>query len=110
MKIVYIAHPISGNIKGNLNDVKNIIKGINIQMPDVLPFAHYFVDCHALNDDIPEEREKGIKNDIALLEAGFIDEMWLYGCRISSGMRAEIELARKLNIPIKSMSIGTKDF
>jgi len=110
MKIVYIAHPISGNIEGNLNKIKDIVRGINLQMPDVLPFAHYFVDCYALDDTIQEERARGIKNNVALLKAGFINEMWLFGSRISNGMKAEIELARSLNIPIRSMSIGTMDF
>ena len=71
MKIVYIAHPLSGDIEGNLSKVSDIIRYINLTEPDILPFAHYFVDCHALDDTIPEERERGIKNDIALLKAGF---------------------------------------
>ena len=110
MKIVYIAHPISGNIKNNLKKVKEIVRGINMQMPDILPFAHYVVDCLALDDDIPEERERGIKNDIALLKAGFINELWLYGSYVTKGMRHEINLANELGIPVKSMSIGTMDF
>ena len=104
MKIVYIAHPISGDILGNLKKIKLIIRDINIHMPDILPFAHYWVDCHALNDDIPEERERGIKNDIALLKAGFIDEMWLFGNHISNGMQHEIQLANELKIPVISKS------
>jgi hypothetical protein len=73
-------------------------------MPDVLPFAHYYVDCHALNDDIPEERERGIKNDIALMRAGFINEVWLFGDQISNGMKHEIEMAKELGIPVISKS------
>ena len=108
MKIVYIAHPISGDIQGNLNKVKNIIRQINLKEPDILPFAHYFVDCHALDDTIPKERERGIKNDTALMKAGFINEVWLFGDRISNGMKHEIELARELNIPIISKSENIK--
>ena len=110
MKIVYIAHPLSGDIEGNLSKVSDIIRYINLTEPDILPFAHYFVDCHALDDTIPEERERGIKNDIALLKAGFINEVWLYGDRISNGMRHEIELAESLNIPVIQKSPSTKHF
>mgnify|MGYP002682114808 CR=1 FL=1 len=110
MKIVYIAHPLSGDIEGNLSKVSDIIRYINLTEPDILPFAHYFVDCHALDDTIPEERERGIKNDIALLKAGFINEVWLYGDRISNGMRHEIELAESLNIPVIPKSPSTKHF
>ena len=101
MKVVYIAHPITGNIKKNLKSIAEIAREINLNEPDVVPFAQCFLDCHALNDDIPEERERGIKNDIALMEKGFIDEVRLYGNRISEGMKQEIELAHKLNIPVK---------
>lgn len=110
MKIVYIAHPLSGDIPGNLEKVKNIIRQINLTESDIVPFAHYFVDCHALDDTIPEERERGIKNDIALMKAGFINELWLYGDRISAGMGHEIALALKLGITVISKSEGTKSF
>ncbi len=107
MKIVYIAHPISGDIEGNLQKIIEIVRVINLSEPDVLPFAHYWVDCHALNDNISEERDRGIKNDIALLKAGFINELWLFGDRISVGMKHEIELAKELNIPIIAKSVET---
>ena len=110
MKIVYIAHPISGNVSGNLSAIKEIVRGINLRMPEVLPFAHYVIDCESLNDTIPEERERGIKNDIVLLKAGFINELWLYGSRVSEGMKHEIALAKELGIPVISMSIGTMDY
>jgi len=107
MKIVYIAHPISGDIQGNLKKILDIIREINLTKPDIVPFAHYWVDCHALDDTILSERERGIKNDTALFNAGFIDELWLYGDKISKGMRAEIELAKSLNIPVLYKSDGT---
>jgi hypothetical protein len=110
MKIVYIAHPISGDVEGNLKKILAIVREINLTMPDVIPFAHYWVDCHALDDTIPEERLRGIKNDKALLKAGFINELWLYGDRISSGMSDEIETANELGMPVvpKSKEIISK--
>jgi len=110
MKIVFISHPISGDIPGNLEKIIQIVRDINLTEPDILPFAHYFIDCHALDDNIPEERERGIKNDIALMKAGFIDEVWLYGDKISNGMGHEIALALELGILVISKSEGTKSF
>lgn len=107
-KIVYIAHPLSGDIKSNLAKVKDIIRFINLTEPNIVPFAHYFVDCHALDDTVQEERERGIKNDTALLNAGFIDELWLYGDRISRGMWNEIVLAEQLMIPVIPQTESTK--
>jgi len=100
MKIVYIAHPIGGDVANNLNKVCLIIREINLTEPEVVPFAHYIVDCHCLDDSVPEERERGIKNDMELFSRKFIDELWLYGDRISNGMIAEIGICEQLNIPV----------
>jgi hypothetical protein len=100
MKVVYIAHPIAGDIEGNLDKIIGIIREINLTQPDIVPFAHYWVDCHALNDIFPEERQRGIDNDIELFNRKFIDELWLFGNKISKGMKAEIKLCEKLNIPV----------
>jgi len=107
MKIAYIAHPISGDIAGNLKKIEAIGREINLNEPDMVPFAPYYFDCNTLNDDIEEERERGIKNDIALFKKGFIDELRLYGDRISKGMEHEIKLCWELKIMIVPMTIET---
>ena len=108
MRIIYIAHPISGDVPGNINKILAIVKEINLKYPEVVPFAPYVVDCLAMNDDIPEERERGIKNDIALFNKGFIDAVFLCGDRISAGMQAEKELAEKLGIQVINGVIGER--
>lgn len=100
MKIVYIAHPISGDIAGNLEKIQQIVRQINLQYSDVVPFAPYWVDCHALDDNDPEERKRGIANDQEFFLRKVIDEVWLFGDRISAGMLSEIELATSLGIPV----------
>ena len=109
MKIVFIAHPISGDIKGNLDKIIKIIRTLNLYEPDIVPFAPYWVDCHALDDDIPAERERGIKNDKEFFYRGVIDELWLFGDRISAGMQAEIDLANELKIPVKNFVSSNKN-
>jgi hypothetical protein len=104
MKTAYIAHPISSDVKGNLEKVAQIAREINLNEPDVIPFAPYFLDCHALNDDNPEERKRGIKNDNYFLENGFVDELRLYGDKISKGMQEEINIALRENIAIVPMN------
>ena len=108
MKIAYITHPISGDVKRNLNKIAQIARKINLEEPEVIPFAPYYVDCFALHDGIDVERERGIKNDITLIKKGFIDEIRLYGDNISKGMATEINLAIGLDIPIVPMTIDTK--
>lgn len=108
MKVAYIAHPISGDIQGNLKKIVEIGRKINLEELETVPFAPYYFDCHSLDDRIKEERERGIKNDIDLMRKGFIDEVRLYGDRISNGMRHEIELANELGIKVIAMTDETK--
>jgi len=108
MKIAYIAHPISGDVKGNLDKILKIVRRINLEEPNTVPFVPYLADCYAMDDDVPEERLRGINNDIALIQAGFVDEIRLYGDKISKGMRAEIRLALQLGIRVISMTEQTK--
>ncbi len=110
MIVAYIAHPISGDIVRNLMKIQEIVRNINLTEPDIVPFVPYYADCVALDDNNPFERERGIKNDIELFKRGFIDELRLYGDKVSSGMLKEIELAKSLNIPVISMTPETKGF
>lgn len=108
MKIAYIAHPISGDIEANLEKIRLISRQINLEELDVVPFAPYWLDCHALDDDVDAERYRGIRNDIELMRRGFIDEVRLYGDKISRGMREEVLLARELGITVVPMTDETK--
>lgn len=100
MRIAYIAHPVSGDIKGNIEKILAIIRKINMEEPDVVPFAPYLGDILAMDDTHPEERVRGIWNNIALFEKGFIDELRLYGDMISEGMQDEIDLADEFGINV----------
>lgn len=107
-KIVYIAHPIGGDVKVNLEKIKAIVRNINLTTSTIIPFAPYWLDCHALDDDIPEERARGIANDQVWFERNIIDELWLYGDKISTGMMGEIQKAITYGIPIFCKSKETQ--
>lgn len=100
MKIVYIAHPISGDIEANLADLRRIVRKINLKYPHIVPFVPYYADIVSLDDNVPAERERGIQNDIAVLRSGIVKELWLTGDKISKGMMAEKMLAEELGIPV----------
>ena len=104
MKVIYIAHPISGDVAGNLKKIIRISRKINLKEPNVVPFAPYYLDCLSLNDNSIKERERGIRNDHFLIKKGFIDEIRLYGNRISKGMREEVRIGRELGIIIIPMN------
>ena len=100
MKIIYLAHQISGNVEENLSDIRRIVRGINLSCTDVVPFVPYYCDCVAMEDDDPIQRGRGIANDEAILRSGMVNQVWLTGDRISSGMKAEVALANELGIPV----------
>ena len=108
MKVVFIGHPIGGDVKANLEKIIKIGRKINLEESDTVPFAPYFFDCYCLEDSVPQERARGIENDVALFRKGVIDELRLYGDRISKGMISEIYLAQELNISIVPMTEETK--
>lgn len=115
-KIVYIAHPISGDIEANLKDLSRILRVINkdchpLNLPfdvgllsynfnDIIPVAPYYADIISLDDNNPLERKRGIENDTALIMTGIFKELWLTGDKISFGMSEEIKLFRLLGYPI----------
>lgn len=104
MKVAYIAHPIGGDVEGNLAKIRKIVREINLSDPDTVPFVPYYVDCVSMFDAVPEERERGFKNNLHLLRSGLVHEIWLYGPRISAGMEIEIECAKECGIKIVSKS------
>lgn len=107
MKIVFIAHPIGGDVAGNLKKIVKIGREINLTEPYSVPFAPHFFDCHCLKDEIPSERFRGIQNGHHLLR--LVDELRLYGDRISPGMLKEIELCHEWDIPVIPMTKQTKE-
>lgn len=67
--------------------------------PDVAPFAPHGFYPGFLDDTHSADRERGIAAGLAYLAVA--DELWVYGKRgITEGMRAEIERASALGMPI----------
>jgi len=102
MKYVYICHPLSGDIEGNIEKVKDIVRSVCTE--EIVAFAPHLAFAPVFNDNIPEERERGISTDLALLRSGKIDELWIYGEKLSEGMKFEVEVCIEHNIPIQVKS------
>jgi len=109
MKIAYIAHPIGGEVKNNIDKVIAICREINLTEPDTVPFVPYLSDLYALDDNIPNERNRGIKNGLAILDCNIVTEVRLYGVKISFGMRQEINRAFENGIKVIPMTKETKE-
>lgn len=108
MKIAYIAHPVGGDVKTNIERILEIVRLVNLTEPDVEPFVPYLADIMAMDDSNPDQRKRGMKNNEAMFGELMIDELRLYGDRISEGMKTEIQIAVSCGIPVKvkSQQIG----
>ena len=104
-KTVFIAHPISGDIRGNVQKVLGICEKVHTK--DIIPVAPYLVSLQYLDDTVIEDRELGMEANNECFHRRYIDELWLFGDHISSGMWAEVRLARALCIPVVAKSAGT---
>lgn len=108
-KIVFIAHPIAGDVQGNAQKVLEILREVHCH--NIIPIAPYLVAIQYLDDADPADRALGIAASTELFNRGYIDELWLYGERISTGMRHEVLTALSLGIPVIPKTMGTiRDF
>ena len=98
-KLVYIAHPLSGDVAKNVQAILNILKEVHTE--EVIPLAHYLVSLKYLDDGVQKERALGIAHNKEFFTRNIIDELWLCGPRISPGMQEEVKLCLKRGIPIK---------
>ena len=105
-KTVFIGHPVGGDIKGNVRKVLKICSEVHTR--DVIPVAPYLISLQYLNDEVATDRELGMEANNECFHRLYIDELWLFGTHISSGMKQEILLAKELGIPIVPKTDGTK--
>ena len=100
MKLVYICSPYAGNIDQNILFAKAACRYAASQ--GCAPVAPHLLYPQFLNDSVPAERDAGIRMGLRLLSP--CDELWICGSRISAGMENEITEAKRLGIPVRTLS------
>lgn len=63
-----------------------------------MPLAPHTIFTQYLDDNDEEERATGRYLGLELLKR--CDELWCFGDKITEGMKAEIKLAKELQIPV----------
>ena len=104
-KTVFIGHPISGDIRGNVAKVLKICEEVHTK--NIVPVAPYLVSLQYLDDEVLDDRELGMEANHECFHRHYIDELWLFGDFISNGMWREIQLAQELDIPVIPKTEGT---
>ena len=97
MQKVFICSPYRGDIEHNVKVAKDA--GRIAAKTGYVPIIPHLVFPQFLNDDLPDERILGIKLGAELLKAS--DMMWLIGSKVTKGMKYELEIAKKMRIPIR---------
>jgi hypothetical protein len=101
MKVVYLAHPLSGDIERNRANAARWVAWATV-VHRVAVVADWITLSGQLSE--AEGRELGLECDKALIER--CDEIWLVGGRVSPGMLLELEHAkrhRKLAVDLTHM-------
>ncbi len=95
--LVYICSPYAGDVEENLRRARQYSRYAVFQ--GAIPVTPHLLYPQFLQDAEPAEREIGTECAMALL--ALCDELWAFGDRISKGMAAEIEYAKKAYIPVR---------
>lgn len=105
--LVYIAHPMGGDIPGNKAKVLGICRAI--LSDSVIPFVPYLTAFDYLDDSDPDQRRMGMEMNRYFFEQKIIDVLLICGDRISSGVRSEIKLALENGIRLAVLDESRKE-
>ena len=97
MQQVFICSPYRGDIEHNIKVARDA--GRIAAKSGYVPVIPHLMYPQFLRDDLPDERILGIQLGAELLKAS--DMMWLIGTKITKGMKYELEIAKKMRIPIR---------
>lgn len=95
--MVYICSPYAGNIAENLRNAQRYSRFAVDQ--GFLPITPHLLYPQFLDDDLQRERDLGMFFGIVLMSK--CSEVWVFGDYISSGMKTEIELAKRKGYTVK---------
>lgn len=95
--MVFCCSAYRGNVEENLKKATKYVRLIAVC--GYSPVAPHVLMHGALDDNNPEERTKGILLGIDQLK--LCECVWVFGTKITDGMRFELKKARELMIPVR---------
>ena len=96
--VVYVCSPYSGDIERNTANARMYSRFAVAK--NTIPFAPHLL----LPQYISEEHERGLAMFMNKVFLGICDELWVFGNKITEGMKEEIELAGKMRKKIRYFS------
>ena len=95
--LVYICSPFSGKVKKNKRKARKYCRFALEQ--HTIPFAPHLLFPQFMDDSSPEERQLAMFMNMIML--GPCEELWVFGERISAGMKQEIHKAERKHMKIR---------
>ena len=100
MKKIFVSSPLAGDYENNIKNAQKYCREVLLQ--GYMPLAPHVYYTNFLEENNEVERQLGM--DMGLRWLAECDEIWVFNQNgISKGMQVEIDMATKLNIPIKYM-------
>ncbi len=98
----YLAHPVGGDVPGNVARVLRWYKALTLAHPMRLYTIPWLPDVLAFDDSNPAERAAGFDRNMKHLAA--VEDIVLCGGRISAGMAVEVQKARELGLFVHDLT------
>ena len=95
--LVYICSPFSGKVRKNKKKARKYCRFALEQ--HTIPFAPHLLFPQFMDDSSPEERQLAMFMNMIML--GHCEELWVFGERISAGMKQEIRKAERKHMKIR---------
>lgn len=95
--VVYICSPYSGDTERNVENARRYSRFAVDR--HYLPITPHIYFTQFMDDNVPEERNTSIFMNWVLMSKCV--ELWVFGETISSGMKAEIERAKRKKMKIR---------
>lgn len=95
--VVYICSPYSGDTERNIENARRYSRFAVDR--HYLPITPHIYFTQFMDDNVPEERNTAIFMNWVLMSKCV--ELWVFGETISSGMKAEIERAKRKKMKIR---------
>jgi len=94
--LIYVCSPLAGDYVINIERAARFCRFVSSQHS--IPMAPHLYFTRFLDDAIAEERDLGLEMGLEILRS--CDAVWVFGSKISPGMRREIQLAKEIEKPV----------
>ena len=94
--LIFVCSPYRGDVNAHVKCAHRYCRYVVKQ--GGIPFAPHLLFTQFLDDSKASERRKGMLMGAEMLK--LCDELWVFG-EPSTGMQAEIDLAKRLGIPVR---------